>query len=187
MARKLAALAGLGALGHLDLHHVGIDQILGGDAEPARRDLLDGGAHGIAVRQRLVAIGFLAALARIRLAADAIHRNRKRGMGLARNRTKRHGSGGEAPYDVSGGLDLLKRHRRAAVLSRGLEAEHAADGEQPLRLLVADLGVGPVLVERIAAHCVLKRRHGGGVPDVILTAHPVGVLAADVEGVAIDG
>ena len=37
VAGQLAAFAGLGALRHLDLHHVRVDEILGGDAEAARR------------------------------------------------------------------------------------------------------------------------------------------------------
>ena len=41
MAGKLAAFAGLGALRDLDLQLVGVDQIVGGDAEAARGDLLD--------------------------------------------------------------------------------------------------------------------------------------------------
>jgi hypothetical protein len=46
VAGKLAALARLGALGDLDLEVVGIDQIFGGDPEPARGDLLDRRALG---------------------------------------------------------------------------------------------------------------------------------------------
>jgi hypothetical protein len=41
VAGQLAALAGLGALRHLDLQHVGVDEVFGGDAEPAGGDLLD--------------------------------------------------------------------------------------------------------------------------------------------------
>ena len=41
VARQLTALAGLGALGHLDLNLVGTDQVLGGHAEAAGGDLLD--------------------------------------------------------------------------------------------------------------------------------------------------
>ena len=41
VAGQLAALAGLGALGHLDLEVVGVDEVLAGDAEPAGGDLLD--------------------------------------------------------------------------------------------------------------------------------------------------
>jgi hypothetical protein len=41
VAGQLAALAGLGALRDLDLQHLGIDQVFGGDAEAAGGDLLD--------------------------------------------------------------------------------------------------------------------------------------------------
>ena len=42
VAGKLAAFAGLGALGHLDLDFLGAGQVGGGDAETAGGDLLDG-------------------------------------------------------------------------------------------------------------------------------------------------
>ena len=45
VAGQLAAFAGLGALRHLDLHHVGVDEIFRRDAEAARGDLLDRRAH----------------------------------------------------------------------------------------------------------------------------------------------
>ncbi len=77
VAGQLSAFAGLGALRHLDLHHVGVDEIFGGDAEAARGDLLDRRAHGIAVRQRLEAVALLAALAGVGLAADPVHRDRQ--------------------------------------------------------------------------------------------------------------
>src|SRR6266852_3094655 len=63
VAGQLSAFAGLGALRHLDLHHVGVDEIFGGDAEAARGNLLDRRAHRIAVRHRLEAIALLAAFA----------------------------------------------------------------------------------------------------------------------------
>ena len=43
---QLAALARLGALRHLDLQVVGVDQVLAGDAEPAAGHLLDRGPRG---------------------------------------------------------------------------------------------------------------------------------------------
>ena len=49
VAGQLAALAGLGALRHLDLDVVGVDQVLAGDTEAARGDLLDRAAPEIAV------------------------------------------------------------------------------------------------------------------------------------------
>ena len=45
VAGQLPAFAGLGALRHLDLHHVGVDEILRGDAKASRGDLLDRRAH----------------------------------------------------------------------------------------------------------------------------------------------
>ncbi len=49
VAGQLAAFAGLCALRHLDLQLVGVDQVVGGDAEAAAGDLLDGAAAQIAV------------------------------------------------------------------------------------------------------------------------------------------
>ena len=51
VAGQLAALAGLGALGHLDLDLAGADEVLAGDAEAARGDLLDGALQRVAVGQ----------------------------------------------------------------------------------------------------------------------------------------
>ncbi len=129
---KLAPFAGLGALGHLDLHHVRVDEIFRRHAEAAGGDLLDGRAHGIAVRQRLEAIRLLAAFAGIGLPADAVHGDGERGMRFARDRAERHGARREAAHDALGRLDLLDRHRLAAVLLRRFELEKAADREQPL-------------------------------------------------------
>jgi hypothetical protein len=124
VAGQLAAFARLGALRHLDLQVVGIDQVFGRDAEAARRHLLDGRAHGIAVGQGLEAVGLLAALAGVRLAADPVHGDGERGVGLAADRAEAHGAGGEALDDVSGRLDLLDRDR----LVGPFELHQAADG-----------------------------------------------------------
>src|SRR6187397_3012375 len=69
---KLTALARLGALRHLDLQLVGIDQILAGDTEASRRDLLDRAALRVAVRHGQEALRILTALARVGAAAEAI-------------------------------------------------------------------------------------------------------------------
>ena len=89
VAGQLAAFAGLGALRHLDLHHVGVDEIFRRDAEAARGDLLDRRAHRIAVRHRLEAVALLAAFAGVGLAADPVHGDRERGVRLARDRAER--------------------------------------------------------------------------------------------------
>src|ERR1700752_2526884 len=57
----------------------------------------------------------------------------------------RSGSSPPSP-DVLSRLDLLDRHRLAAVFLGPLEAEQPADGQQPLALLVHDLGESPVLL-----------------------------------------
>src|SRR3546814_2531847 len=50
--RKLSALAGLGALRHLDLDLAALVQVLGGHAEASRGDLLDRGVLVVAVLAR---------------------------------------------------------------------------------------------------------------------------------------
>src|SRR5690606_8189136 len=82
---QLPAFAGLGALGHLDLDIVGIDEIFGGDAETTRGDLLDRRAHRVAVIERAETLRILAALAGVRLPADAVHRQGQRGVRFPRD------------------------------------------------------------------------------------------------------
>src|SRR5580700_2573009 len=183
---QLAAFAGFCALGDLDLHHVRVDQILGGDAEAARGHLLDRGPHRIAVRQRLEAVGFLAAFAGIRLAADAVHGDGQRGVRLARDRAERHGAGRKPLDDVLGRLDLLDRHRLTRILVGRLDAEQAADGVEVLGLVVDDASELPVFLVGIAAYRVLQSRHRRRVPDVLLAANAEGIFAADVEHGAVD-
>src|SRR4030095_330962 len=81
---------------------------------------------------------------------------------------------------------LLVRPRPASVLFRGFEPKQAADCQQPLRLLVADLGIGEVLLGEIAAHRVLERRDGGGGPGMRCATYTKLVLTADVQRIAID-
>ena len=90
VARQLSAFARLGALGHLDLQFLGVDQVFAGDAETAAGHLLDGATAAVAVGVGLEAHRVLAPFARVALAADAVHGNRQRLVRLARNRTVRH-------------------------------------------------------------------------------------------------
>ena len=80
---KLTTLAGLCTLGHLDLHHVGIDEVFGRHAEAPGGNLLDRGARGVPIGKRLVAVRLLAAFAGVGFAANAIHGHSKRGVRLA--------------------------------------------------------------------------------------------------------
>src|SRR5438067_10062058 len=111
VARQLTAFPGLRALRDLDLQIVSVDEIFDGDSKPPRSDLLYLRAHGIAVGQRFVTIGFLAAFAGVRAAADAIHGDRERGMRLAGNRAEAHRASGEALHDIRRGLDFFQRNR----------------------------------------------------------------------------
>src|SRR5207302_4298902 len=83
VARQLAAFAGLRALRHLDLQLVCIREVVRVHAEATRGDLLDRGAAIVAV-----ADGSLAAFARVRAAADAVHRLGKRLVRFAGDRAK---------------------------------------------------------------------------------------------------
>ena len=83
VAGQLAALAGLGALGHLDLQLVGVDEVVDRHAEAARGDLLDRRAAPVAVGVGREAARVLPALARVRPAAEAVHRDRERLVRLA--------------------------------------------------------------------------------------------------------
>ncbi len=113
---QLPALAGLGALGHLDLQLVGVDQVVAGDAEAPRGDLLDGAVARVAVGVRHVARGIFPALAGVALAADAVHGDGQRLVRFLADRSVRHGAGLEALDDRVDRLDLLDRHRRPARL-----------------------------------------------------------------------
>jgi hypothetical protein len=89
-AGQLPALAGLGALGDLDLQLDALVQIFGGDAEPARGHLLDGAVGVVAVRQGLVARAVLAALARDRLGPDAVHGDVQHAVGFRAQGAQAH-------------------------------------------------------------------------------------------------
>src|SRR5262245_46562994 len=118
VAGQLPALAGLGALRDLDLHHVRVDEVFCVLAETARTDLLDPRALGVPATagQRQVTVRLLAALAGIRLAADLVHCARKRRVRLPADRAERHCTGREALDDLGRRLDQLDRHRLAAGL-----------------------------------------------------------------------
>ena len=134
VAGQLAAFAGLRALRDLDLQVVGIDQVIGGDAEARRSHLLDGAAAQIAVGIGLEARFVLAALAGVGFSADAVHGDGQRFVRFLADRAERHRAGGKALHDFRGGLDFFERHRR----SGGLELEHAAQHLQIAVLLVHD-------------------------------------------------
>ena len=96
------------------------------DAEAARGDLLDRRAARVAVRVADVAHRVLAALAGVRLAAEAVHRDRERLVRLARERAERHRAGREALDDLGRRLDLVERDRRRRCGSAAARAASRA-------------------------------------------------------------
>ena len=98
----MAALAGLGALGHLDLDLLGAAEVFAGHTKAAGGHLLDGGAPLVVEPLR-----GLAALAGVGLAADAVHGDGQALVGLLRNRAVAHGAGLEPMDDGTDRLHLL--------------------------------------------------------------------------------
>ena len=159
-------------------------EILGRHAEAARGHLLDLRAHRVAVRQRLVAVGLLAAFAGVRLAADAIHGDGERGVRLAADRAERHGAGREALDDVLGRLDLIERNGLAAHLLGGLDAEHAAQVSSCSVCSLICLANDRYFSGRAAAHGMLQVGDHRRPPHMRFAAHAIGIFAADLERLA---
>src|SRR3546814_2987090 len=107
-ARKLAALAGLGALCDLDLDLVARAEIFGGYAETAARDLLDVAFGVVAIGIGAIAFARFAAFARHRLRADAVHRDRQRLVGFRGKRAERHARGDETLADFGDRLEAVE-------------------------------------------------------------------------------
>ena len=110
-AGQLAALAGLGALGHLDLDFLGRGQVGRGDAEATGGDLLDRGVGVVAVGADVETVGIFAAFAGIGFAADAVHGDGEGLVHLGGKRAQRHAGGGEALADVLDRFDLVEGDR----------------------------------------------------------------------------
>ena len=177
---QLAALAGLGPLRHFDLQFVGVDQIVGRDAEAARRHLLDGAAAQVSVGIALEALFVFAALAGVGPPAHAIHRDGDRFVRLLGDGAERHRARGKALDDFGGGFHFFERHR----LGRKLEFHQAPQRAHLARLIVNRFAV---LLERLETGCggLLLGAHGmlelgdrGGVEQVILAPDSVLVAAA---------
>ena len=115
LAGQVATLAGLGALGHLDLNLEGAAQVAARHAKACACHLLDRGVLGVAVGQRGLATRVLAALAGVGTAAQAVHGDGHALVCLFANRAIRHGAGVKAADDVERGLHLVERNRRAAA------------------------------------------------------------------------
>ena len=118
---KVPALAGLGALRHLDLYLFGGEQVVARDAKAARGHLLDGG-----IAHRAKALGQFAALAAVGLAAQVVHGQRQTLVRLPRDGAVGHGPGFEALHDALHRLDFLQRHGLAALVAEGQQRAYGA-------------------------------------------------------------
>ncbi len=197
---QLAAFAGLGALRHLDLDLVGTGEVLRRNTETAGRNLLDARTqrvarlHGVVcfdavfadnVGQLLAAVQYFetvrifAALAGVGLATDAVHGNGQCGMRFGRDRSQRHGAGGETFDDFLCRLDFGQRDWRSCRL----DLKQAAQRHLALRLVVDELGV--FLVGRVIVGARRMLQLGDGIrrPGVFFAADTVGIFAACIQHV----
>mmetsp|Transcript_20988 Transcript_20988/g.37386 ORF Transcript_20988/g.37386 Transcript_20988/m.37386 type:complete len:604 (+) Transcript_20988:2950-4761(+) len=167
VAGELAALSGLGSLGHLDLDFVGVRQVVDSDSEAPGGHLLD---RGVLVGSETGDV--LASFAGVRLALEVVHGLREGRVGLHGDRTVAHRAGSEALDDFLGGLDEVERDLLAVdefvfVVEVSLEfklpAQSALLGEVVGHLRVALVGFAGV-----AADGVLHGGHGVGVVHVDL-------------------
>ena len=116
VAGQLSALAGLGALGDLDLQLVSVDKVVGSDAEASRRDLLDGAAAQVAVGVRSIATWVFPPLAGVGLATDPVHGDGQGLVSFGGNGTEAHGSGAETLDDGTDRFNLFERNRLVRAL-----------------------------------------------------------------------
>ena len=166
LAGQVTALAGLGALGHLDLNLEGAAQVAARHAKARTCHLLDRGVLGITVSQRGLATRILTALAGVGTAVQAVHGDGHALVCFLADGAVRHGAGVKAADDVERGLDLVERNRRAAA---GIKVEQVAQTHGTAGAVQA----GAVLLKGVVAVLTaggLQQVDGLGVDEVFLTA-----------------
>ena len=130
-AGQVAALAGLRALGDLDLELLRANKVGGGHAEAGRGDLLDPGVAPLSVQARRVPGWILSTLAGIGGTAGALHADRDRLVRLGRERADAHGGGNEASSDGSRGLDVSEGNMPATSIDEGVAHDRGVTVIQP--------------------------------------------------------
>ena len=175
-AWQLAALTGLGALGHLDLEFLGIDQILAGHTKAPGCHLLDGGILGVAVGQGNKTFRIFAALAGVGLAAQTVHGDGQGLMGLLGDGSIAHRAGLEPLHD---GLDRF--HLFDGDGARRLEVEESSQCGPMLELLIDRLGIVLEGLEISVAHRFLQLVHRIGIEQVVLAIATPLIPATDIE------
>ncbi len=110
IARQLPALARFCPLRDLNFDFLARVQIFGRHAKAAAGDLFDRRIGIVAIIVRSVATAVLSALARHRLGADPVHRNRQRLMRLRAQRAQRHARRHKPLADLGNRLNLIYGH-----------------------------------------------------------------------------
>ena len=167
LARQVAAFARLCALCHLDLDLVAAHQVLRVDAETAGCNLYDGACALCAV-----AVGRLAALTGVGVAAQTVHGDGETLMCLCGQTAVGHGCGLEALDNLIFALDFLNRNCRALVkLEAHQTAQRVRDG------CIVD-GLCILLVNAVVAgaNSLLQQRNGLWIVQMIFTADACAVL-----------
>src|SRR5450631_4556603 len=177
MAWELAALTGFRALRHLDLQLVGIDEVVRSHAETRRGYLLHGASPQIAASVGLETFFVFSALARVRLAADAIHGDGKSLVGFLADGSERHGTRCEALHDFFTRFNFFKRNGRVALLQPHQTAQGASVGA----LVVNEVRVLLKSLEAILPHRLLQFADGLRIEQVILAINPLVIAAADCQ------
>ena len=158
----MTALTRLRALRHLDLDLDGGVEVRTGYAETAGRNLLDGG-----IPLGTETVRMLSALTRVRLAAEAVHRDGHRLVRLLGNRTVGHRTGLETLHDRRYRLDLLDRHRLVLCgeLQQSTQGVRTALVVDPRGVLLEEL-----IVALVAPNRTLEGDDGLRIVKVILGA-----------------
>mmetsp|Transcript_32603 Transcript_32603/g.79532 ORF Transcript_32603/g.79532 Transcript_32603/m.79532 type:complete len:1230 (+) Transcript_32603:1174-4863(+) len=178
-AGKLPALAGLGALGHLDLKLDAVGEVVGRDTKPSRCNLLDGRAP----RGVNEALHALATLASVGLGTKLVHGDGKGLMGLVGDGAERHGPSGEALDNLCNRLNLINGDRSDLIRTQHqLPAEGHSLDEPVANLLVLGVGLAAVLARRL-----LQQRHLLGLIVVKLATIAVVKVAEIGKGKDIRG
>jgi hypothetical protein len=116
VAGQLAALAGLGALRHLDLQLVGIHEVIGGYPEAAAGYLLHRATARVATGVGREARFVFAAFAGVRHAAQPVHRDGESFVCFLADGAEAHCARSEALDDLLGRLDFFNRDGCFGVL-----------------------------------------------------------------------
>mmetsp|Transcript_7117 Transcript_7117/g.11628 ORF Transcript_7117/g.11628 Transcript_7117/m.11628 type:complete len:375 (-) Transcript_7117:1930-3054(-) len=159
-SRQLATLAGLGPLGDLDLQLFALVEVFGGHAKAARGDLFDLGRRVVAIGFGVEMRGVFAALARVRLGPNAVHRHVQGLVRLRAQRAQRHARCHKPLADRGDAFHLFQWDRFA----HGLDVHQVAQMDRRGRL-----HLGAVLLPHLERGIVaghLQHMHAGRFPGV---------------------